>query len=310
MHRRSGSVVGQPGQAAWIPFPGRYWSRRSAPDGRAGGVPGQHVGRVGRVPRPLVEDDARDYGPRSGGCMTRVAEGIYGRRLASGRRVFDIVYDLPRRSPGRRNQKWERGFRSLSKAKIRRAAVLTDLRRGTYVEPTGVTLGEFMMSRFEARHDVGAIRDTTHDGYKRHLENHVVPALGGMRLQDLTTADLNAVWAELARSGRIDGKGGLGSRTIRILNHLISQTLVDAQVQGLVVKNVAVGVTLPASTRPHLHFWSAEEVRIFLEGVRIDRDFALYYLDLTTGMRRGELLGLKWARTHIDIGELEIVRCI
>ena len=176
--------------------------------------------------------------------MTRVAEGIYDRVLANGRRVFDIVYDLPRRSPGKRHQKWERGFSSLSKAKARRAAVVTDSRRGTYVEPAKTTLGEFMMSRFEARHDVGAIRDTTHDSYKRHLENHVVPVLGGVRLQDLTTVDLNKLWAKLAKSGRLDGKGGLSSKTIRTLNHLISQTLVDAQVQGLVVKNVAIGGAL------------------------------------------------------------------
>lgn len=49
--------------------------------------------------------------------MTRAAEGIYDRVLANGRRVFDIVYDLPRRSPAKRNQKWERGLMSLSKAK-------------------------------------------------------------------------------------------------------------------------------------------------------------------------------------------------
>lgn len=93
------------------------------------------------------------------------------------------------------------------------------MKRGTYVEPTKLTLGDFMMGRFEARHDVGAIRHTTHDGYKRHLENHVVPMLGGARLQDLTTVDLNKLWAKLAKSGRLDGKGGLSSRTIRSLNH-------------------------------------------------------------------------------------------
>lgn len=91
-----------------------------------------------------------------------------------------------------------------------------------------------------------------------------------MRIQDLTTDDLNKLWAKLAKSGRLDGKGGLSSRTIRSLNHLISQTLVDAQVQGLVGKNAAIGVTLPAATRPDLQFWSAEEVRLFLEGVRED----------------------------------------
>jgi integrase len=84
----------------------------------------------------------------------------------------------------------------------------------------------------------------------------------------------------------------------------------DAQVQGRVIKNVAIGGTLPDATRPDLQFWSADEVRQFLEGVREDRDYALYYLDLTTGMRRGELLGLKWARTDMDIGELKIVETV
>jgi integrase len=98
--------------------------------------------------------------------------------------------------------------------------------------------------------------------------------------------------------------------TIRALNHLVSQTLVDAQVQGRVIKNVSIGVTLPAATRPDLQFWSAEEVRHFLEGARRDRDCAPYYLDLTTGMRCGELLGVKWARTDMDIGELKIVETV
>ncbi|HEU4528667.1 MAG TPA: site-specific integrase [Actinomycetota bacterium] len=78
----------------------------------------------------------------------------------------------------------------------------------------------------------------------------------------------------------------------------------------MVGKNVAIGVTLPAATRPDLQFWSAEEVRLFLEGVREDRDYALYYLDPTTSMRRGELLGLKWPRTDMAMGELKIVDTI
>ena len=111
-----------------------------------------------------------------------------------------------------------------------------------------------------------------------------------------------SLFGKLAKSGRLDGKGGLSPRTIRALNHLFFQTLVDAQVQGRVIKNVSIGVTLPAATRPDLQFWSAEEVRHFLEGVRGDRDRALYYLDLTTGMRCGELLGVKWARRTYDRG--------
>jgi len=53
------------------------------------------------------------------------------------------------------------------------------LQRGTYFEPTKVTFGDFMMERLTARHDIGAIRDTTLDGYERHLTNHVLPVLGG-----------------------------------------------------------------------------------------------------------------------------------
>jgi integrase len=242
--------------------------------------------------------------------MTRVSEGTYDRHLSNGKVVFDIVYEGPRTASGGRNQKWERGFTSLTKAKKRRAAMTTDVQRGAYVEPAKITLGEFMMERFESRHGVGAIRDTTYDGYKRHLANHVVPELGDIRLQALTTQHLNRLWAEKARAGRLDGNGGLSSRTIRTLNHLISQTLVDAQSQGLTVKNVAIGVNLPREVRPNLLTWSAAEARRFLDDVHEERDFPLYHLDLTTGMRRGELLGLKWSRVDLDAAEIVVAETV
>ena len=212
--------------------------------------------------------------------MTRVAEGVYDRVLTNGVRVFDIVYDLPRRTTGKRNQRWERGFRTLTAAKARRAEAVADRRRGTFVEPSKITLGAYMMARFEGRHALGAIRDTTYDGYKRHLENHVVPELGGVALQALTTGDLNTLWAKKSKLGRRDGSGGLGAKTIHTLNYLVSQTLAEAQAQGLVAKNVAIGVDLPRRTKRPTQAWR------FLEGVRGGRDYALYHLDLTTGMRR------------------------
>jgi integrase len=167
-----------------------------------------------------------------------------------------------------------------------------------------------MMERFENRHEVGAIRATTYDGYERHLRNHVLPILGDIRIQELTTADLDRLWAKLATTGRIDGKGGLSPRTIRTLNALVSQTLIDAQVRGIVPRNVSIGVSLPSAAPANIQYWNAQQARTFLRGTERDRDFALYHLDLTTGMRRGELLGLKWHKVDMNIGELEVVETV
>jgi integrase len=158
----------------------------------------------------------------------------------------------------------------------------------------------------------GTIEPSTFESYERNVKNHLVPALGDIRLQELTPDDLSATYAELAESGRVDGRGGLSPRTIQYCHTILHRALADAVRRGSVVRNVADYALVPAPKRKRrsaeMKTWTAGEVATFLEATREDRLYLVWYVALMTGMRRGEILGLKWRDTDLEAGRLRLVR--
>ncbi len=129
--------------------------------------------------------------------------------------------------------------------------------------------------------------------YEAAIKAYVVPAIGGVRLQDLRKEHLDRLYDELERTG---GRGGAGvsPKTVANVHGVVHKALRDAVRNGLVVRNVADLVSPPKSQRPALAWWSPTELRAFLEHVSDDRLYAMWLLFATTGMRRGEVLGLSW----------------
>jgi integrase len=89
---------------------------------------------------------------------------------------------------------------------------------------------------------------------------------------------------------------------------VLSKALADAERWGLVSRNVARLADVPAVARPKLRVWSPEQTRAFLNAVASDRLFAAWLLAATTGMRRGELLGLRWADVDLNAGVLRVAQ--
>jgi integrase len=108
------------------------------------------------------------------------------------------------------------------------------------------------------------------------------------------------LYTELLSSGSRRGTGGLSARTVGYVHRVLSHALKDAAVAGLIVRNPAGVVKPPGSPRPETSTWSAEDVSAFLRFVEADRLYALWALLATTGMRRGEALGLKWDDVSLD----------
>jgi integrase len=115
---------------------------------------------------------------------------------------------------------------------------------------------------------------------------------------------LNHLYAHLLERGRrkttSSGQCGLAPKTVRNVHVMLHSALHDAMRWGYLVRNVAEAADPPAARSPEQKVWSPAELRVFLEHVRDDRLYALWLLVATTGMRRGELAGLRWADVDFD----------
>jgi hypothetical protein len=149
------------------------------------------------------------------------------------------------------------------------------------------------------------VRATTLGGYRHNVRAYLVPRLGDIPLQRLTTARVGAFYGELVVSG---GKGGrpLSSKTVRYVHTTLRRALRDAVADGLVVRNVAAQARPPRARRVEMHTWTAEQVGAFLESVRQDRPYPAWLLLATLGMRRGELLGMRWVDVDLTSGRIAI----
>jgi integrase len=212
--------------------------------------------------------------------------------------TYSIVLDLGRGPDGKRQRKWHSGYRTRKEAERARIELLARVDQGAYVEPSRLTLTTFLRDQWLPSL-AGQVRPTTLHGYRTNLQRYVLPAIGGLTLQRLTPAHLNTVYGSLLASG---GKGGrpLSARTVQAVHMTVRKALGDAARWGLVVRNVAELASPPRPRRAEMQTWTAAELRAFLEHVQDERLHALWMLAASSGMRRGELLGLRWVDVDLD----------
>ncbi len=139
-----------------------------------------------------------------------------------------------------------------------------------------------------------SLKPSTWDSYRSNLTHHVLPRLGEIPLTEIGPTDLNRLYVELLDSGRVDDTGGLSQKTVHYIHTIVHRTLRDAIRWAELGRNAAELCDPPRQLHPEVTAWGEPEVRAFLAGMRTERLYALYLLALTTGMRRGELLGLSW----------------
>jgi integrase len=147
--------------------------------------------------------------------------------------------------------------------------------------------------------------------YKNILRARVAPTLGAVPLQALAASQLNALYARLLANGRSNGGGALSHRSVRYTHTVVRKALKDACRWGLVGRNVADLANPPKVTKTRKWTtWSPSEIGTFLRHVEADRLSPLWELTANTGMRRGELLGLRWEDLDFDAATVTIRRAL
>jgi integrase len=209
---------------------------------------------------------------------------------------YSVVVDVGRGSDGRRIRRWHSGFKSKTAAKRAATRLQNALDTGSYVEPSRVTLGDYLTREWlpGLEHE---LRPSTVSLYRTNIRAYVVAELGHVALARLTRDDLKKFYAKMRTSGRRRG-GGLSERSVRILH--------DAVESGYVVRNVAgIGKPPRAKTR-EAPCWTPAQLATFLGSTDDDRLSALWTLVAHTGLRRGEVLGLRWSDIDLDRSGLTI----
>jgi len=217
--------------------------------------------------------------------------------------------ELPPGPDGRRRQKSAGGFRTRKEAETAFAALRDSVRTGSYVSATKLTLGQYLTGEWLPGVRA-SLRPTTWQHYAGNVEAHVLPRLGGASLSRLGPAQLNAFYADLLEAGRRDGSGGLSPKTVRHVHTMLHKALHDAVRWGHLSRNPADLASPPVPRTADMRTWSPEQLRTFLASVRGDRLYAAWVLMATTGMRRGEVLGLQWDEVDLDHYRVSVVRSL
>lgn len=171
--------------------------------------------------------------------------------------------------------------------------VLNELNTGEYIPPNKLTLSIWLELWLKQYASI-ALRPSTYISYEGYVYNHINPILGGVLLQDLTAERIQTFYNDKFQAGRTDGKGGLSPKTIRNLHNMLHKALDQACKNNLIAKNLAEYTVLPKRERREMRVLSRSEQKTLLSKIHIERlGFAILF-DLFTGLRIGELCGLKW----------------
>ena len=173
------------------------------------------------------------------------------------------------------------------------------LERGFDFQGSKISLGEYLPQWLE--NNKTALREKTAHQYSQVMKKHIIPHIGNIPLKALNLAKVEHYYSKLIQAGT-------GTRTVRICHNIIHKALDKALRYGLVAYNPAHGATLPRYTHGEMQVLDEAQVSLFLIAAQNSPYRALYHLAVTTGMRQGELFGLKWSDLQWTKGILHLQR--
>ena len=178
------------------------------------------------------------------------------------------------------------------------------------------TVGQWAETWFE-NYARPSIRETTAAYYKNYIDKHIVPNIGKIKLNKLTTLDIQKFYNKAKIKGRVKRYEGmkdlsLSNKTIRGLHAMLRQCLDQAVQERLIPYNPAAGCKLPPKEKKEMHTLPADKISAYLAAADEHGVLPMFYLELTSGLRRGELLALLWTDLDIEKHTIAVnksVRC-
>jgi integrase len=181
---------------------------------------------------------------------------------------------------------------------------MADADRGLIFDADNLKVEEYL-DRWLSDSVRNTVKATTFERYEQLTRLHLKPALGWVKLKTLTPAHVRSLYREKLEAG-------LSPRTVRYIHTTLHKALKQAVMDGLIPRNVTEAVKPPQPTREEMHPLTPEQAKVLLQTAHEtgDRLEALYVLAIHTGLRQGELLGLKWDDVDLEDGSLQVRRTL
>ena len=210
---------------------------------------------------------------------------------------------------------YKSAFAKTQRSALKQLHQLLDLYRDVdLTEECRMTLGEWL-DKWLDEYMIFTVRESTLDSYRCLTENQVKRFIGEKQLSSLTTAELQKFYIKIKNEGRVkptrEGSYELADSMVRKIHMMLHEALDTAVSERLIAKNPTIGTTIPKNNYPEKQVLGNEQLETFLEAIKHEEYWCdFFYVEVMTGLRRGEICGLKWSDIDFEDKKLRIERSV
>jgi len=226
-----------------------------------------------------------------------------------------VIYTGRNPETGKKRYRWHSVKGTKKQAEKEMAALINSFETGSYINPKKISLGLFL-EQWLQDYVTTNTAPRTYERYAEIVRLHLIPNLGNIVLTKLQSDHIQSYYAKALANGRINGKGGLSAQTVKHHHRVLSEALRHALKWGLIARNVADAVDPPRPEKKEMATLYLDDInRLLEEAKRMEESstipyYTIVYMALHTGMRRGELLALRWCDVDMDLMTISVNRSL
>ena len=226
-----------------------------------------------------------------------------GHIIKRGKNSYSIAISLGKNpTTGKYKQQWVSVRGNKKDAEKRLLELLHQIDNGTFIVPNKTTLAEYLQ-KWLSDYVKPNLSPRGFERYRGVIIKHFIPDMGNIPLTQLKPEHLQKHYTSTLNSG-------LSASTVRYHHAIIHKALQTAVKWGLVSRNVADGVDVPRARRTEMQTWDEDDIARFFEAAKDSPYYVLFYTALFTGMRRSELLALRWCDVDLIFSQVYITRSL